>query len=63
MAANSDHRLADQEILQAKQEFLEEYMWIYPTHIAMLSYSRGLTFEQPPDYDLLKAMFMPLVGE
>ncbi|KAF8573059.1 hypothetical protein K439DRAFT_1376646, partial [Ramaria rubella] len=45
-----------------KTKFLEneDYGFIYPAFMAMIKYSRTLTFDEPPDYEMLQAMFVPL---
>ncbi|KAF8573017.1 hypothetical protein K439DRAFT_1376744, partial [Ramaria rubella] len=45
-----------------KTKFLEneDYGFIYPAFMAMIKYSRTLVFDEPPDYEMLQAMFVPL---
>ncbi|KAF8572943.1 kinase-like protein, partial [Ramaria rubella] len=45
-----------------KTKFLEneDYGFVYPAFMAMIKYSRTLAFDEPPDYEMLQAMCIPL---
>ncbi|KAF8585498.1 hypothetical protein K439DRAFT_1615926 [Ramaria rubella] len=45
-----------------KTKFLEnkDYGFVYPVFMAMIKYSRTLAFDEPPEYEMLQAMFVPL---